>query len=120
MEILYLAIAASIVGLVFASITTRALLSEDEGDETMRSIGQSIQEGAAAFLKREYTFLAIFVIAIAVVLTIFVDLDALDKFGKAEGKLTDLPRTGISYIIGALASATAGYIGMYVAVRANV
>ena len=120
MEILYLAIAASIVGLFFASITTRALLSEDEGDETMRSIGQSIQEGAAAFLKREYTFLAIFVIAIAVVLTIFVDLDALDKFGKAEGKLTDLPRTGISYIIGALASATAGYIGMYVAVRANV
>ena len=120
MEILYLAIAASIVGLVFASITTRGLLSEDEGDETMQSIGQSIQEGAAAFLKREYTFLAIFVIAIAVVLTIFVDLDALDKFGKAEGKLTDLPRTGISYIIGALASATAGYIGMYVAVRANV
>ena len=120
MEILYLAIVASIIGLGFAFITTRGLLSEDEGDDTMRGIGQSIQEGAAAFLKREYTFLAIFVVAIAVVLTIFVDLDALDKFDKAQGKLTDLPRTGISYVIGALASATAGYVGMYVAVRANV
>ena len=40
MEILYLAIVASIIGLGFAFITTRGLLSEDEGDETMRSIGQ--------------------------------------------------------------------------------
>jgi len=120
MEILYLAIVVSIIGLIFAVITTKSLLSEDAGDDTMRSIGLSIQEGASAFLKREYTFLAIFVIAVAVVLTIFVDLDALGKFPEANGKLIDLPRTGISYVIGALASATAGYIGMYVAVRANV
>jgi len=120
MEILYLALAAGAVGLVFAIIQTRQLLSEDEGNDAMRSIGVSIQEGAAAFLKREYTFLAGFVAVVAVVLAIFVDFDALDKFGESSGKFDGLPRTAISYIIGAIASASAGYVGMYVAVRANV
>jgi K(+)-stimulated pyrophosphate-energized sodium pump len=120
MEILYIALVAGALGLAFAVITTKQLLAEDEGTDAMRSIGVSIQEGAAAFLKREYTFLAGFVAVVAVVLAIFVDFDLLDKFGESGGKLTDLPRTAISYIIGAIASATAGYIGMYVAVRANV
>ncbi|MBT5773344.1 MAG: sodium-translocating pyrophosphatase, partial [Dehalococcoidia bacterium] len=120
MEILYFALVAGVIGLAFAILTTKQLLAEDEGSDAMRSIGVSIQEGAAAFLKREYTFLAGFVIVVAVILAIFVDFDVLDKFGDSGGKLTDLPRTAISYIIGAIASATAGYVGMYVAVRANV
>jgi len=120
MEILYLALAAAIVGLVFAVMTARQLMTEDEGDETMRSIGVSIQEGAAAFLQREYTFLAGFVVIVTVVLAVFIDFDALGKLGDSRGELTDLPRTAISYLLGAIASATAGYIGMYVAVRANV
>ena len=57
MDILYLALGAGLIGLVFAVVSARQLMTEDEGDETMRSIGVSIQEGAAAFLKREYTFL---------------------------------------------------------------
>ena len=120
MEILFLALVAGVIGLVFAVITARQLMTEDEGDETMRAIGVSIQEGAAAFLQREYTFIAGFVVLVTIVLAVFVDFDALDKFADGQGKLTDLPRTAISYLLGALASATAGYIGMYVAVRANV
>ena len=120
MGILYLAAAAGVVGLIFAVITARQLMTEDEGDETMRSIGVSIQEGAAAFLKREYTFLAVFVVIVTVVLAVFIDFDALDKVGDAKGNLSGLPRTAISYLLGAITSATAGYIGMYVAVRANV
>ena len=120
MEILFLALVAGVIGLVFAVITARQLMTEDEGDETMRAIGVSIQEGAAAFLQREYTFLAGFVVLVTIVLAVFVDFDALDKFADGQGKLPDLPRTAISYLLGALASATAGYIGMYVAVRANV
>jgi K(+)-stimulated pyrophosphate-energized sodium pump len=120
MEIFYFALAAGVIGLAFAILTTKQLLAEDEGNDAMRSIGVSIQEGAAAFLKREYTFLAGFVAVVAVILAIFVDFDALDKFVESDGKLTGLPRTAISYIIGAIASATSGYIGMYVAVRANV
>ncbi|MDA0352996.1 MAG: sodium-translocating pyrophosphatase [Chloroflexi bacterium] len=120
MEILYLALGAGVIGLVFAFVTARRLMTVDEGDETMRAIGVSIQEGAAAFLQREYTFLAGFVVLVTAILAVFIDFDALDKLGDPGGELTDLPRTAIAYVIGAVASATAGYIGMYVAVRANV
>ena len=120
MESLYLTLAAGVLALAFAVVLTRQVLREDAGDEAMRRIGIAIQEGAAAFLRREYSFIAGFVVAVVVVLAVFVDFDVLDRFGDGKGELTDLPRTAISYLIGALASATAGYIGMYVAVRANV
>jgi K(+)-stimulated pyrophosphate-energized sodium pump len=120
MGILYLALAAGVIGLLYAVFTTRRLMTEDEGDETMRSIGVSNQEGAAAFLQREYTFLAAFVVIVTVVLAVFIDFDVLDKLPESRGELTDLPRTAIAYLIGAIASASTGYIGMYVAVRANI
>ena len=120
MEILWVAIVAALVALVFAVVATQRLLGEDEGDETMRSIAEQIQIGAAAFLRREYTFIAAFVVVVAVVLLVFRDLDVLDKLDSGSGNLTDLPRFAIAYIVGAIASATAGYVGMYVAVRANV
>jgi K(+)-stimulated pyrophosphate-energized sodium pump len=90
----------------------------------MQAIGKLIQEGAAAFLRREYTFLAAFVVVVSVVIAVFVDFDVTGKFaalGIVEaGNFTDLPRTAISYVLGAIASATAGYVGMFIAVRANV
>jgi K(+)-stimulated pyrophosphate-energized sodium pump len=119
MESLYVALGAAVLALLFGVVLARQLLSEDEGDERMREIGRLIQEGAAAFLKREYTFIAGFVVAVVIALVVFIDLDVLDKLGDEQGKLTDLPRTGISYLLGAIASASAGYIGMYIAVRAN-
>jgi len=120
MESLYIAVGAAIVALLFAIVTTRQILKEDQGDETMQKIAVLIQQGAAAFLRREYTFLAVFVAVVTVILAIFIDYDALDKYGEQQGNLVDLPRTAISYLLGAVASATAGYVGMYVAVRANV
>ncbi|MDA1003743.1 MAG: sodium-translocating pyrophosphatase [Chloroflexi bacterium] len=115
-----IALGASIVALIFAAITTRRVIAEDDGDDTMRAIAVSIQEGASAFLRREYTFLAGFVVVVTVILAIFIDFDVLDRFGESQGQLADLPRTAIAYLVGAIASATAGYVGMYVAVRANV
>ena len=120
MEILIIALVAAIVGLVFAVVLAQQVLREDEGTDAMKQIAVAIQEGAAAFLKREYTFIAAFVVVVTVVLAVFVDYDALDKFGENTGKLTDAPRTAIAYVIGAVASAGAGYAGMYIAVRANV
>ncbi|MPZ99328.1 MAG: sodium-translocating pyrophosphatase [Dehalococcoidia bacterium] len=120
LEILYFAVAAAVLALVFAVILTRRVLAEDEGDETMRTIAAAIQQGAAAFLRREYTFLAFFVGAAFIVLAVFVDYDTLDRYPEAQGEMTDIPRTAIAYVLGALASAFAGYVGMYVAVRANV
>ncbi len=120
MESLYLSLSAAVLALLFAALIARQVLSEDPGDETMQRIGVAIQEGARAFLQREYTFLAAFVVVVVIALAVFVDFDVLDRFGDDRGELTDLPRTAISYLIGAIASASAGYIGMYVAVRANV
>src|SRR5690606_39153577 len=124
MESLYIALGAAVLALLFAVVTTRRILAEDEGDEPMRHIARLIQEGAAAFLRREYTFLAGFLVVVAVVIAVFVDYDVLDRFvgqaGFDEGNLTGLPRTAIAYLVGGIASATAGYVGMFVAVRANV
>jgi K(+)-stimulated pyrophosphate-energized sodium pump len=119
-ESLYLTLGASVLALLFGLFLARQVLSEDEGTDKMKEIGRLIQEGASAFLKREYTFIAMFVAVVVVAIAVFVDFDALDKFGAEQGKLTDLPRTAIAYLLGAVASAFAGYVGMYIAVRANM
>ena len=124
MTLLYLALGAGVLALLFAVITTGRVLKEDTGTDVMRSIAALIQDGAAAFLRREYTFLAGFVAVVAVLIAVFVDYDMTGKFADLgtveQGNYVDLPRTAISYILGAFASATAGYVGMYIAVRANV
>jgi K(+)-stimulated pyrophosphate-energized sodium pump len=117
---LYIALGAGVIALLFAAYTARKVLAADEGTDLMKEIAKAIQEGASAFLRREYTFLAGFVIIVAAILVIFIDYDVLDRFGEQRGEFTDLPRTAIAYILGAVSSALAGYIGMYIAVRANV
>ena len=115
-----IAIIAAAGALLFALFTAQRLLAEDQGDDTMRGIAAAIQEGADAFLRREYTYLAIFVAVVFVVLVVFIDYDVLDRFGEEGGNLTDAPRVGVSYVIGAIASALAGLVGMKIAVQANV
>ena len=58
MVVIYISIAAAVVALGFALILTLRLLREDEGNETIRFIGKAIQDGAMAFLSREYRMLA--------------------------------------------------------------
>ncbi|MEJ5220882.1 MAG: sodium-translocating pyrophosphatase [Tepidiforma sp.] len=120
MNNLLVALGAGVIALLFAAWTARRVLAEDEGTETMKQIARAIQEGAAAFLRREYTFLAVFVVIVAVALAVFVDYDVLDRFGPQDGELTDFPRTAAAYVLGAISSALTGYVGMYIAVRANV
>ena len=115
MVVLYLAIASGIVALGFALFLTLMLLREDEGDETIRFIGKAIQDGSMAFLSREYRMLALFVVLIFVILAVFIDYDVLDKTGTDRS----VPSTAISYLVGAIGSALAGFIGMSIAVRAN-
>ncbi len=76
------------------------------GNERMQEIGKAIQEGANAFLRREYTFLAIFAIAVFVVLGLFI------------GERSWL--VALSFIVGAFCSAAAGYAGMKVATMSNM
>ena len=120
MESLIIALVAGVAALVFSVVTIRLVLAEDQGTDEMKRIALAIQEGAAAFLRREYMFLAGFVAIVAVAIIVFVDYDVLDRFPEQQGELTDLPRTAIAYVLGAIASGTAGWVGMYIAVRANV
>ena len=116
MEIILLAVVASIVALAFALYLAMNVTKQDPGDEQIQFIGRAIQEGAQAFLKREYTLLAVFVVVVAVILALFIDFDIT---GRVE-KVSPFPAaTAISYLIGAIGSALAGYIGMSIAVRAN-
>ena len=109
------AIVVGIIGLVFAGILASRILKEDEGDEQVKFIGKAIQEGAAAFLSREYRLLAVFVVIIFIILTLFIDYDILNKLETAN----NFPKTSISYLVGALGSAIAGFVGMAIATRAN-
>ena len=111
MESIIVALAAGCAALVFAVITAMRVLSADPGNERMRAIGDAIREGSGTFLRREYMVLAPFVIVVAVGLWALIDLWTLDN---------TVPETAIAYLAGTICSATAGFIGMNVAVRANV
>lgn len=97
------ALAIAVLGLVYLVVQMRRVLGMDSGNQTMQEIAVAIQEGAAAFLNREYTFLAGFVVVVAIIITLFLEW-----------------QTAFSFILGAVASGAAGYLGMFIAVRANV
>jgi K(+)-stimulated pyrophosphate-energized sodium pump len=94
---------AGALAILFALVLVYKVMKADQGDSTMQEIAKSIQEGSQAFLKREYSFLAIFVVAVTVVLFFVIDW-----------------QTATAYTIGAVVSAGTGYLGMVVATRANV
>jgi len=112
---LYLAFGAGGAALAFALVLALDVLRQDKGNEKIQFIGRAIQEGAMAFLAREYRMLAIFVVLMFAILAIFIDYDILDKTGSER----NMPSTAIAYLAGAVGSALAGFIGMSVAVQAN-
>ena len=109
MEGLILAIVAGAVALAFAAYLAVRVLKADEGTERMQEIGAAIQEGASAFLKREYTVLAGFVVVVFIVLL---------ALGLAREEQNEM--TAVAYIVGAVSSALAGFIGMRIAVKSNM
>lgn len=100
----------SLIGLGFAWYQRGFVLAQGTGNETMQRIAGAIQRGAQAFLTREYRAVSVFVVVVAGVL---VGLSLVPNSGMTIW-------TAVAFICGALASGVAGYIGMYIAVRANV
>ena len=116
-EIQIIAVIASIISLAFAALLTSMVLKKDGGNDQIRFIGDAIQKGAMAFLSREYRLLAVFVVVMAIIIGVFIDMDVLDRIdGKDD---SSVPGTAIAYLIGAIGSGLAGFIGMSIAVRAN-
>ena len=97
-----IALVCAAFAVVYGAVTSRALLALSPGNATMQGLSSAIQEGASAYLRRQYTVIA----AVGVVL--FVALIFLQDIEVA-----------IGFAIGGLASAAAGFIGMNVSVRAN-
>ena len=105
-----LGVIASLIGLGFALWQRNFVMAQDAGNETMQRISGAIQRGAQAFLSREYRAIGILVVIITLVLVV---LSTLEGSGMSIW-------TAVAFVCGALASGLAGYIGMYIAVRANV
>ena len=117
LTILFIAIGAGVLALVFALLLALNIRKQDEGDETIRFIGNAIRDGANAFLSLEYRMLAIFVVVVFIVLALLVDYDITGRVDIAGDRT--LPSTAIAYLVGALGSALTGFLGMSIAVRAN-
>ncbi|MFM9845012.1 MAG: sodium-translocating pyrophosphatase [Dongiaceae bacterium] len=99
----WLVIVCGALALLYGIITTRTVMAAPTGTDRMRQIAAAIQEGARAYLNRQYTTIGLVGIVIAVILWVTLGLHVM-----------------IGYLIGAILSGAAGYIGMNVSVRANV
>ncbi len=103
---LVLGLGAPVVAAVFAFVLINSINKKDAGSERMQQISALIRSGAMAFLKTEYSVLAIFVAVMFVVLVAFLPGDSL--------------LVGVSFLVGAILSATAGWVGMRTATGAAV
>jgi K(+)-stimulated pyrophosphate-energized sodium pump len=108
-NLIYLIPVAGLLALAFAAYKAAWVTRQDAGDQKMQIIAGHIQEGAMAFLNREYRVLAVFVAVVGVLLA----------FGNAN-QPSSHALIGLSFVVGAICSALAGYFGMRIATRANV
>ena len=99
-----IAVICGILGLIVAAFLAYYVLKQPQGSEKVRQISAAIKEGALTFLGREYRILAIFVVAVVVVLGVVPDLGWF---------------VSIAFVFGAICSGLAGFIGMSIAIRVN-
>jgi K(+)-stimulated pyrophosphate-energized sodium pump len=113
---LWVIFAISLVALAFAYYLVREVLAAPEGTEKMKEIARAIQEGAKAYLSRQFRTLGIFLAILTVVLFFILPAPA----NAAHSELSIKLGRSLAFILGAVFSATTGYAGMWLAVRANV
>ena len=101
--------AVALAALAIGFVLLREVLAAGQGTEKMQEISRAVQEGAAAYLNRQFRTLAIFVVVVFVLLFALPADDIGERIGRS-----------IFFVIGAVFSATIGYLGMWLATRANV
>jgi len=98
-----------LLALLVAVVLVRGVLAASQGTTSMQTISAAVQEGAAAYLARQFKTLSIFAVIVFFVLLLLPSASAGERWGRS-----------IFFVVGALFSAITGYVGMWLAVRANV
>jgi K(+)-stimulated pyrophosphate-energized sodium pump len=117
--VLPIVLAISVLSLAMAAFLARQVLAADTGKPEMKAISEAIREGAEAFLKRQYRTIGLLSVVAALVIFGFYFFNRDVKNIAEMGSGTAF-RITLSFLVGALCSAVAGYIGMFVSIRANI
>jgi K(+)-stimulated pyrophosphate-energized sodium pump len=100
---LIVAIVAGAISIIYGLLLARWIMKKPTGDQKMRDIAKAIQEGAKAYLWRQYKAVSLIAIIVFILIAIFLDMT-----------------TALAFLVGAIFSALSGIMGMVIAVRANV
>src|SRR3712207_1585761 len=114
MHLWWVVLLAGFIAIVFALWLARDVLAKDRGTAAMQDVASLIFEGAMAFLNRQYRTIALFALVAAVIIGVLIGMLAPDH-GVERGI-----KTAIAFLVGAFCSGLAGFIGMYIAVQANL